>query len=325
MIPEELYQKIIRFAIKAPSPLNTQPWRFEVEQGLINLLPDFSRSLPESDPYKSNLYISMGCALKNLMLASRQFGFEAVPEIKESSYHSMISIRLRESSELENPALFHQIGKRQVVQTNFNITPTDEILITKYAKESLGEGISIIPLIHNYKYWQVSSAILNEIASRNNQRAYIKEHLRWMRFNDHTAMIKGDGIRSVSLDQPFSGTLLNRLFIHRQLRVKNEVKRWRQLMNHSSGLVLFAAQDHAPKQCIKLGISFQHFVLSLSRSQIKYSHIPVLLNHGSIRTRLAGICEIKNEIPLQLIRIGKAQAMPYSFRRNIIHNTLINL
>ena len=325
MIPEEFYQKIIRYAIKAPSPLNTQPWRFEVEKGLINLLPDFSRSLPESDPQKTNLYISMGCALKNLMLASRQLGYQAIPEIKEFLYHSIISIRIKESSELENPALFRQIGKRQVVKTNFTDTPTDEILITKCAKESLEEGISIIPLIHNYKYWQMTSLILNEIANRRNQKAYIKEFISWIRFDDNEAMIKGDGIRSVSLDLPFSGTLLNRLFIHAQLSAKNEVKRWRHLMNHSSGLILFTVHKNIPEQWIKLGISFQHFVLSLSRSGMSYSHIPLAIDSGPIRKQLSSICEIKNEVPIQLIRIGKAQPMPYSFRRNMIHNTFTNL
>lgn len=40
---------LLNFAVLAPSSHNSQPWRFEVGEGMIKIFPDLSRRLPESD------------------------------------------------------------------------------------------------------------------------------------------------------------------------------------------------------------------------------------------------------------------------------------
>jgi nitroreductase len=62
MISEEIYLKIVRSAIKAPSGHNTQPWLFTKGENEIFIKPDFSRALPIADPENRELFISLGCA-----------------------------------------------------------------------------------------------------------------------------------------------------------------------------------------------------------------------------------------------------------------------
>jgi len=75
---------LIRYAILAPNSHNTQPWRFEITKESIQLLPDLERSLYYSDRENRELYISLGCALGNLLVAADYFGFnvriEYLPE-----------------------------------------------------------------------------------------------------------------------------------------------------------------------------------------------------------------------------------------------------
>lgn len=40
---EDTYLKIIKYAVKAPSGHNTQPWKFRIENNSILILPDFAR------------------------------------------------------------------------------------------------------------------------------------------------------------------------------------------------------------------------------------------------------------------------------------------
>jgi hypothetical protein len=59
----------LRAAIAAPSVYNTQPWRFHVEHGYVDLYADRSRQLTVVDPTGRELTISLGAALLNLRVA----------------------------------------------------------------------------------------------------------------------------------------------------------------------------------------------------------------------------------------------------------------
>jgi len=66
---------LIRYAILAPSVKNSQPWAFSVQGNQIHLLADLRRGQAIADPDRRELYISLGCALENLLVAAEHFGF----------------------------------------------------------------------------------------------------------------------------------------------------------------------------------------------------------------------------------------------------------
>ena len=66
---------LLRYAILAPSTSNSQPWRFAVEVNTVHVFADSGRAQPVSDPDGRQLYISLGCALENLLVAAEYFGF----------------------------------------------------------------------------------------------------------------------------------------------------------------------------------------------------------------------------------------------------------
>jgi hypothetical protein len=68
---------LVRAAILAASPHNTQPWLFRVSQSQIELYTDTSRSAGALDPYLREQHIGVGCALENLMLAAGANGYRA--------------------------------------------------------------------------------------------------------------------------------------------------------------------------------------------------------------------------------------------------------
>ena len=61
---------LVRAAILAASPHNTQPWLFKVSDSSIELHIDTQRNVGALDPYLREEHIGMGCALENLMLAA---------------------------------------------------------------------------------------------------------------------------------------------------------------------------------------------------------------------------------------------------------------
>jgi hypothetical protein len=68
---------LVRAAILAASPHNTQPWLFKVTNSSIELYIDTKRNVGALDPYLREEHIGMGCALENLMLAAAASGYQA--------------------------------------------------------------------------------------------------------------------------------------------------------------------------------------------------------------------------------------------------------
>jgi len=73
--PNEGPLGLVRAAILAASPHNTQPWLFKVTDSSIELLIDTNRNVGALDPYLREEHIAMGCALENLLLAAAANGY----------------------------------------------------------------------------------------------------------------------------------------------------------------------------------------------------------------------------------------------------------
>jgi nitroreductase len=74
---EEGSLTLVRAAILAASPHNTQPWLFKVSDSSIELYIDTKRNVGALDPYLREEHIGMGCALENLTLAAAANGYAA--------------------------------------------------------------------------------------------------------------------------------------------------------------------------------------------------------------------------------------------------------
>src|SRR6187549_3461871 len=68
---------LLNYAVLAPSLYNTQPWNFTVRDNEIQILANRNRHLPIADPDAREMYISIGCALENLLIAANHFGLNA--------------------------------------------------------------------------------------------------------------------------------------------------------------------------------------------------------------------------------------------------------
>jgi len=93
---------LVRAAILAASPHNTQPWRFKVNAASIDLYIDPTRVPGDLDPYLREEHIGMGCALENLLLAASANGYAATA--------TLLPEKLFPTSVRSNPELIAQIA-----------------------------------------------------------------------------------------------------------------------------------------------------------------------------------------------------------------------
>jgi nitroreductase len=66
---------LVRAAILAANPHNTQPWRFRVSATRIELYADTARNLGAFDPYLREMHIGLGCALENIVRGASVYGY----------------------------------------------------------------------------------------------------------------------------------------------------------------------------------------------------------------------------------------------------------
>lgn len=86
---------LLRYAVLAPSTRNTQPWRFRVEDDRIELHADLERWQRVADPDQREIFISLGCALENLLIAARHFGYRSTADYLSGVDEATPAVRVR--------------------------------------------------------------------------------------------------------------------------------------------------------------------------------------------------------------------------------------
>jgi hypothetical protein len=112
--------ELVRYATLAPSSHNTQYWKFAVEMEDITILPDFSRRCPAVDPDDHHLYVSLGCAAENLILAARAHGLHGKAEFDEARGAVRITLF---AAAAEVTELFNAIPARQSTRAEYDGKP----------------------------------------------------------------------------------------------------------------------------------------------------------------------------------------------------------
>jgi hypothetical protein len=82
---------LVRAAILAASPHNTQPWLFKVADSSIEMHIDTRRNVGALDPYLREEHIGMGCALENLMLAAAANGYAATATLQPGKLEPILA------------------------------------------------------------------------------------------------------------------------------------------------------------------------------------------------------------------------------------------
>ncbi len=84
-------RELVHYATLAANGHNTQPWKFAIKENAIEIHPDYSRELAVVDPNHRELWISLGCALENLLVAARASGF--APEVSYPDAADFINVQ----------------------------------------------------------------------------------------------------------------------------------------------------------------------------------------------------------------------------------------
>lgn len=315
MLPD--IKTIIRYALMAPSGHNTQPWKFKTEGHFIKLLPDFSKTLPVADADQHELFISIGCALENLVIAGKQFGYNSNIMYDMTDGAEEILIHLFEDGLTSCDRLFESIPERHVNRSNYLNVEIPEEVLQQLLKTSTSDDVSVLMITNNELKHRVARLLKKAAYLQFNRKEYKKEVLTWIRFNEKAAKEHKDGLRSASMGSPEIHPAIGTFFFNYFATPGGEAKKAGLLADQSPVLVVFTAKENSKRNWIDLGRSFERFTLATTRYGIAHAHMNMVCEEDALRTELKQLLDLNKE-PLLLLRIGYSnKVMPASYRHTL--------
>lgn len=149
---EEKLKFLLNYAILAPSSQNTQPWKFNVSGNEIEVFSDKTRWLTVADADQREFYISIGCAIENLLIAAEHFGYVSeVQYFPEPNRTDLVgAVRFIPGGQPGDPKLFQAILDRHTnrqLYENRTIPGTNLQLLNNTTEKGLGLYLTSDPKI----------------------------------------------------------------------------------------------------------------------------------------------------------------------------------
>jgi len=316
MIPDEIFLKILRITVKAPSGHNTQPWFFSREDDGICITPDFSRSLPVADPENRELFISLGCAAETAMIAARFYGYNAELDNELLKNQGKIKIMLSKNEKSEVPDLFSFIKSRQTTRNPYSDSPVSDDDLIKLKQIVTDSDIDLEFYIGQDKINTFLPYIFEANTIQMSNPNFKPELIQWLRFSEKEALQKGDGLYTACSGMPSPGRSIGNFIVKNFITVKSEEKRLHKLLATTTMLVMFTSRNNDILSWVKTGIILQRFALTCTKLGISHSYINLPCQINQIRDKMQRDMELTG-FPQLLIRLGYSQKMPFSFRRRV--------
>ena len=201
----ETVQELVRLATLAPSGHNTQPWRFQADTRRVTITPDFHRRLPVVDPDDHALFISLGAALENLVVAAREHGFLPTVELfPDDGPEGALRVRLDPLRPRPSPwqdALAKALEERQSTRALYDgrpIPPGDRAALEEAAR---------VPGVHlRFLPGEARLRVLDVVTEAARRQAadpdFRRELVSWIRTGAPQADGHGDGLTTAALGMP---------------------------------------------------------------------------------------------------------------------------
>lgn len=212
----------VRFATLAANSHNTQPWKFRIAEDTIDILPDFARRTPAVDPDDHHLYVTLGCAAENLVVAANACGRAAKAAVqKDNAGDYFVTITLGQGERTDS-TLCDAIPKRQSTKSEYDGTPLSDAELHQLEKAASRKGIDVLLLTERRKLDEALEFIQDGNSAQMDDPDFIDELKSWIRFSSKTSIKKADGLSGPSAGNPSSPDWLGPFVFNLMFKKKSE-------------------------------------------------------------------------------------------------------
>ncbi|WP_240002326.1 Acg family FMN-binding oxidoreductase [Oleisolibacter albus] len=306
--------EIIRYATLAANGHNTQPWRFRVGERTIDILPDLSRATPVVDPDNHHLFVSLGCAAENLLIAATAAG--RAGQLETDAGGERIRCSFSRAEARPHP-LLAAIPRRQSTRAQYDgrSVPAADIELLRQSTET--PGVRFVLLTDRARIDPVRDLVIAGNAAQMADAAFMAELKRWLRFNPRSAMAAGDGLFSAASGNPVLPEFLGGLAFDRFFTAGAENDKYARQIDSSAGIAIFLAEREDKAHWIAVGRACQRFALAATASGLKHAFVNQPVEVARLRPELAALIGEAGRRPDIIMRFGYGPTLPFSPRRPV--------
>ena len=306
-------RELVRCATLAASGHNAQPWKFVLREDANELHPDFTRRLPAVDPDNRELWISLGCALENLLVAARATGFE--PAVSFPAAADFIRIRLTSGAPPGDP-LFVAIARRQNTRSAFDGRPVNPAVFDRLQAMPLEPGIGLRLVVTPGELTTVGEYVSRGNLNQFADRAFVTELIQWVRFNKREALASLDGLHSSCMGTPEVPRWLGRLVLS-NTKPEKEAEADVAKLRSSPGVVVITSDTDDKTAWVRTGQVYERLALTLTSLDLKLAFLNQPIEVAGIRGQFRSALGLGPAQPQLIVRFGYADALPQSLRRPV--------
>lgn len=309
----------VRFGTLASNSHNTQPWKFRLGPDVITILPDSSRRTPIVDPDDHHLYVSLGCAAQNVVVAANASGRQAECSVATDSregtaIHVFVGRGLgaRHSTDAD---LCSAIPVRQSTRSEYDGQALSGSELHQLHEAAAMRGVDVLIITERPRLEQALEFIQRGNNFQMDNPAFVRELKKWIRYNTAAALRTGDGLLGKCSGNPSAPNWLGPRIFDLAFKKDAENKKYARHVRSSAGLAVFVAGKEDPEGWIQVGRSFERFALQATVLGIRHAHLNMPIEVPEVRPAFADWLGIPGRRPDLVLRFGKAQPMPMSIRR----------
>lgn len=266
---QERLMFLLKFAVLAPSSHNSQPWKFEISGNIISIFLEKSRRLRQSDENDRQAYISLGCALENILIAAHYYGYLTkvvyLPNPANPSLAVEIYFSRKEEPKQDDNHLIFSIPKRVTNRNPYADTMPSADFLEQIQGFSSGDMRVTVVTDQNLKS-AITDTALNASIAAMEDKDFRLELSRYVKSN----------ITSSSIGMPCFGMGIPTLFsfivptIIRYLNVNkiNNKKDKKLLKEQTSSLVILETQNDDKLSWLKTGQIYEKIALMATASRL---------------------------------------------------------
>lgn len=301
---------LVRFAVLAPSSHNSQPWKFEIRDNTILVRPDMRRALPASDANNRQLFISLGCAIENLLIAADYYGFSS--DVAYATDGAVITLkRIRQESSEDKKHLIFSIPRRHTNRSPYEDRMPDEGFVAWM--QSLGtKDMRIDCITDQVKKDKIADVVVSAGIAAMDDKGFREELSRYVKSNITTEHI-GMPMFGFGMPTPLSliaPSVLKRFNMNRLSRRQDE----KLLKEQTPMMVLISTREDNPKTWMEAGSRYERIALMAEQKDIKTAPMAAAIQIGDFYRHLQKILDTDLR-PQFFFRIGYVtKATPHSPR-----------
>jgi nitroreductase len=304
---------LVRAAILAASPHNTQPWLFKITDSSIELHIDTQRNVGPLDPYLREEHIGMGCALENLMLAAPANGYAAAaallpgklgPIPAESKLQLLARVNLASGKREENE-LYNAIPQRHTNRGPYDPRKVISPDFVDALRQLPGDYADVKLFLFTA---EADRKKIAEISSVANTEIYSDPDVqhgseRWIRTTWSSVQKYRDGLTIDAFGLPPIPTAIAKMMSVRMLRwaaSRSTDNSYSKLMLSAPLIGFIAVRDrYAREQCLQAGRIWQRahlFATARGLAARPCNEAVEMVDHERALGRTASRAALLNEI-----------------------------